>query len=119
VTIVRKLMQCAGVSMSAAIPPAARDVHAVAAAFLSLCGVAEALGLVRLGRASGLVDLAPRHSAAGRLRPHDRGHAGDRRRRAGDCADAARRFGPPQPPASAGREPLPGGRCATAATRHP
>ena len=63
VTRVRKLMQCAGLAVSAALLIAARDVHSSGAAFGLLCGAAGALGLTWLGYAPGLIDLAPRHSA--------------------------------------------------------
>jgi MFS transporter, ACS family, solute carrier family 17 (sodium-dependent inorganic phosphate cotransporter), other len=63
VTLVRKLMQCAGLATSAALLLAARDVHAPGTAFLVLCGATGALGLTWLGYAPGLIDLAPRHSA--------------------------------------------------------
>jgi MFS transporter, ACS family, solute carrier family 17 (sodium-dependent inorganic phosphate cotransporter), other len=63
VTLVRKLMQCAGLVVSAALLLAARDVHSAGTAFLILCGAAGALGTTWLGYAPGLIDLAPRHGA--------------------------------------------------------
>jgi len=63
VTLVRKLMQCTGLALSAALLLAARDVESPAAALAVLCGATGALGLTWLGYAPGLIDLAPRHSA--------------------------------------------------------
>ncbi len=59
----RKLMQCAGLVVSAAFLLAARDVHSPAFALALMCGAAGALGLAWSGYAPNGLDISPPHAA--------------------------------------------------------
>lgn len=64
VTAVRKLMQCAGLLLSALFLVIARDVHSPGAALVLLCAATGALGLTWCGFAPGIIDVAPQRAAA-------------------------------------------------------
>ena len=63
VTFTRKLMQCAGLALSAGFMLAAREVASPALALALLCGATGALGLTWAGYAPNGLDIAPRHAA--------------------------------------------------------
>jgi ACS family sodium-dependent inorganic phosphate cotransporter len=64
VTFVRKLMQCAGLLLSALFLLSARDAHSPATALVLLCAATGALGLTWCGFAPGIIDVAPRRAVA-------------------------------------------------------
>lgn len=63
VTSARKLMQCAGLAVSAAFLLAIPEAHSPGAALLLLCAATGALGCTGSGFAPGLLEVAPRRSA--------------------------------------------------------
>jgi len=63
VTLTRKVMQCTGLLLSAALLLLLRDAHSPAVALVLLCGATGALGGAYSGFAPNALDLAPRHSA--------------------------------------------------------
>jgi ACS family sodium-dependent inorganic phosphate cotransporter len=63
ITTTRKLMQCAGLVLSAAFLLAIREAHSPAAALVLLCGATGALGCTWSGFPPSFLDVAPRHGA--------------------------------------------------------
>lgn len=63
VTVARKVMQCAGLLVSAAFLLMVRDAHSPTAALVLLCTATGALGCTWSGFPPGLLDVAPRHGA--------------------------------------------------------
>jgi ACS family sodium-dependent inorganic phosphate cotransporter len=63
VTRMRKLMQCGGLLLSAAVLLMSRDIQAPSFALAILCAATGALGLTWCGYAPGLIDIAPNHSS--------------------------------------------------------
>jgi len=61
-TLVRKVLQCTGLIVSAAFLLATRDVHSPALALVLLCAATGALGCTWSGYAPNSLDLAPRHA---------------------------------------------------------
>jgi ACS family sodium-dependent inorganic phosphate cotransporter len=62
-TTCRKLMQCAGLLVSAAFLLAIREAHSPAMALVLMCAATGALGWAWSGFAPGFLDVAPRHGA--------------------------------------------------------
>lgn len=61
-TVVRKIMQCGGLVVSAFFLLAARDAHTPALALILMMGAVASLGVIWSGFAAGILDVAPRHS---------------------------------------------------------
>lgn len=62
-TTARKLMQCAGLVVSAAFLLLIREAHSAAAALVLLCAATAALGCTWSGFPPSFLDIAPRHGA--------------------------------------------------------
>ncbi len=63
VAVIRKVMECGGLIVSATFLLLLRDVHSPAAALVLMCAATGALGCTWSGFAPSFLDVAPRHGA--------------------------------------------------------